>query len=298
MRRFSRLPRWLRLLLMTTVVSLCLTINAIALTEFLDVLKPRLATPTLPSPSSSPAAPTSLATPAPSIHPEATLDQAFKTVGKASGGPAVTLESAAPAQSEPKYGHFPYAEAQSEAMVLVAAYPEGGNFRDERLHPEAASALLKMVAAARVQGIWLVPASGFRTLAQQRTLFNDQIAAKGSPEAAAKVSAPPGYSEHHTGYAVDLVDGSLPQVQDISAAFASAPAYRWLVSHAARFGFELSFPEKNPQGIAFEPWHWRYVGSPEAKALFAQIQASGSGQRVSSGRAATGQPAATLGDSL
>ena len=171
-----------------------------------------------------------------------------------------------------KYGHRPYAALDAADLVQVASYPEGTSQRAEKMHPEAAAALLNMVAAARADGIWLVPASGFRTFAQQRTLFNTQVAKKGSPEAAAKISAPPGYSEHHTGYAIDLADGNSPQNQDISPAFANTPAYRWLVNNAATYRFELSFPENNPQGVSFEPWHWRYVGSPQAKATFGQSQ--------------------------
>ena len=180
--------------------------------------------------------------------------------------------AAQPTSAQPKYGHFPYAAQDTSDMVQVASYPEGKRQRTEKMHPEAAKALLDMVAAARADGIWLVPASGFRTFAQQRTLFNAQVAKKGSPEAAAKISAPPGYSEHHTGYAIDLTDGTAPQAQDISPAFANTPAYQWLVNNAATHGFELSFPENNPQGISFEPWHWRYVGNPQAKATFGKKQ--------------------------
>ena len=159
-------------------------------------------------------------------------------------------------------------------MVQVASYPEGSTQRAEHMHPEAAKALLDMVADARADGVWLVPASGFRTFAQQRTLFNAQVAKRGSPEAAAKTSAPPGYSEHHTGYAIDLTDGTFAQNQDISPAFTTSPAYQWLIDNAANHGFELSFPENNPQGIAFEPWHWRYVGSPQAQATFGKTPQS------------------------
>ena len=169
-------------------------------------------------------------------------------------------------------------------MVQIASYPEGRTQRTETLHPDAAKALLDMIAAARADGIWLVPASGFRTLAQQRTLFNAQVAKRKSPEAAAKISAPPGYSEHHTGYAVDLTDGSLAQNQDISPAFASTPAYQWLLKNAATYGFELSFPESNPQGISFEPWHWRYVGTRHARVTFGKdkppVQIGGATEKV------------------
>lgn len=169
-------------------------------------------------------------------------------------------------QEAAQYGHLPYTEGSAEEMMLVASYAEGaGTHRAETLQPEAAEALLEMIAAARVDGIWLIPASGFRTIAEQRTLFNAQIERKGSPEVAAKVSAPPGYSEHHTGYAVDLADGTLPQNQDISDSFAESPAYQWLLENAATHSFELSFPEGNKQGISFEPWHWRYVGSVQSR---------------------------------
>ncbi|MEL7333600.1 MAG: M15 family metallopeptidase [Cyanobacteria bacterium J06560_2] len=174
-------------------------------------------------------------------------------------------DTAAQSQQLAKYGHFPYLEGNPADMSLVASYAEGTGHRAETLHPEAAAALLEMVAAARVDGIWLVPASGFRTIAQQRTLFNAQIERKGSPEAAARISAPPGYSEHHTGYAVDLADGALPQTQDIDDSFADTEAYQWLLANAQNHGFELSFPQDNPQGIAFEPWHWRYIGSVQSR---------------------------------
>ena len=168
-------------------------------------------------------------------------------------------------QPAEKYGHRAYTEGNEDDMVLVASYVEGSEHRAETLHPETARALLEMTAAARLDGIWLVPASGFRTITEQRAIFNAQIERQGSPEAAAKVSAPPGYSEHHTGFAVDLADGSLPQTQDINDSFADTAAYQWLLANAANYGFELSFPENNDQGLSFEPWHWRYVGSVQSR---------------------------------
>ncbi|MEL6816702.1 MAG: M15 family metallopeptidase, partial [Cyanobacteria bacterium J06598_3] len=188
--------------------------------------------------------------------------------------------SSATPKPEAKYGHFTYPVANPAQMSLIARYAEGDGQRPETLHPEAATALLEMVAAARAAGIWLVPASGFRTIAQQRTLFNDQMAAKGSPEAAALVSAPPGYSEHHTGYAVDLTDGSLPQAEDISLAFADSPAYQWLRENASQYGYELSFPEGNAQGISYEPWHWRYIGSLAARQSLGLVKAEAAGDSV------------------
>lgn len=266
MKQFYRLPRWLRIVLPAIAVSLCLGINAVAFSEMMVLF--------------------------PQMHPNQILNQLNRTVleeVEAKPGvltelpplPTATVSSEPvsepvpvsetapePLKLEPKYGHFPYAEGNAAEMERIASYAEGDTQRYEILHSDAAAKLLEMVAAARVEGIWLVPTSGFRTIAEQRTLFNAQIAAKGSPEAAAVTSAPPGYSEHHTGYAVDLTDGTLPPSEDVSLAFAESPAYDWLLANADRFDFEISFTADNPQGIAYEPWHWRYIGSPAAQAAF------------------------------
>ena len=301
MKLFNRFPRWLRLLGLASFVALCVGINAIAIKGIAQLLSrppvtaaPSETTALKISPVESPLEPSiestntpSLNTPSlntpglntssPTAKPEAKAStisttaqinqvQTNQTQTNQTGAKATPANNQPSAQ--PKFGHRPYAALDSANLVQVASYPEGKSQRAEKMHPEAAAALLNMVAAARADGIWLVPASGFRTFAQQRTLFTTQVAKKGSPEAAAKISAPPGYSEHHTGYAIDLADGNSPQNQDISPAFVNTPAYRWLVNNAAAYSFELSFPANNPQGVSFEPWHWRYVGSPQARATF------------------------------
>ena len=76
------------------------------------------------------------------------------------------------------------------------------------------------------------------------------------------VSAPPGFSEHHTGYALDICDDTLV----LDESFASTEAYRWLQDNARAFNFEMSFPESGQ--VAFEPWHWRFEGETEAIEAF------------------------------
>lgn len=171
-----------------------------------------------------------------------------------------------------KFGHLPYPERDSEKMIPIASYGVGKYQRFEELAPDAGLALMKMIYAARHDGIWLVPVSGFRSIDYQEKLFERQIQRKGSVRAAAKVSAPPGYSEHHTGYAIDLTDGYLKN-DDITIKFAETETFKWLTHNASEFGFELSFTKQNPQGISYEPWHWRYVGSEEAKKLFSRARA-------------------------
>jgi D-alanyl-D-alanine carboxypeptidase len=67
------------------------------------------------------------------------------------------------------------------------------------------------------------------------------------------VNAIPGYSEHHTGRALDLHAGD---GKPLETAFENHPAFSWLCDHAAEFNFHLSYPRGNPDGINYEPWHW------------------------------------------
>ena len=275
MKLLKQLPRWLRFSGLAAFVALCVGVNAIAFTEILRSLQSR---PPLPNASPPKTANLKISPIQPATSPDPAPETSAPTfISTRTSTPLAALPPAASSPSIPntansqpalKYGHLPYTAQNPADMVQIASYPEGDTQRTETMHPDAAKALLDMIAAARADGVWLVPASGFRTLAQQRTLFNAQVAKQKSPAAAAKISAPPGYSEHHTGYAIDLTDGSFAQNQDISPAFAASPAYQWLQKNAATHGFELSFPENNPQGISFEPWHWRYVGTRQARVTF------------------------------
>lgn len=166
------------------------------------------------------------------------------------------------------YGHLPFPEAERSRLVSVGKFVRENYVREESLDQEAAQAFLQMVAAAKADGVLLMPISGFRSIADQKELFDRQIQRQGSPEAAAKLSAPPGHSEHHTGYAIDIADVQRPDA-DTKYAFEATTAYSWLSVNAAKYGFEQSFPEQNRQGVSFEPWHWRYIQSPRATQMFA-----------------------------
>lgn len=169
------------------------------------------------------------------------------------------------AGSGPKYGHFSYKEAPASDLVEAGRYRDTG--RVVRLRTAAAKAFKEMVAAADQAGIKIIPISGFRSVAYQRDLFARAVKRYGSEKKAARWVAPPGYSEHATGLALDLGDGTR-RVNDVESSFSETPAAHWLATNADRFGFELSFPPNNPQGVNHEPWHWRFVGSEQARALF------------------------------
>ena len=166
----------------------------------------------------------------------------------------------------PKLGHFAYAEVAPEYLVEVGHYRQTP--RVVQLHRTAAEALARMIAAAASAGLELVPISGFRSVEYQAKLWAKAIEKRGSEIEAARWVAPAGHSEHHTGLAVDLGEGPEPE-SDVEPAFGDTASYAWLAKNAASFGFEMSFPANNSQGIGCEPWHWRFVGTAEAENVFA-----------------------------
>lgn len=177
--------------------------------------------------------------------------------------PVATTASAANRKaSESLLGHLPYAEAPANTLQPITG---DSNIR---LRVSAAKQFQAMVEAAQADGITLVPISGFRSIADQKYLFFDVKAERGQVATQrAQTSAPPGYSEHHTGYAVDIGDGTQPET-NLHPNFDATPAFYWLQANAARFSFELSFPKNNSQGVSYEPWHWRFVGDQDSLETF------------------------------
>ena len=146
----------------------------------------------------------------------------------------------------------PPACAEPTRLALVGRDRAG---RELWLRDDAAGAWRAMHAAARADGVELVPVSGFRSAEYQAGLVARKLAG-GQPLAKIlEVSALPGHSEHHLGTTLDLHGGDGPLLE---AGFERTAAFAWLQRHARRFGFTLSYPRDNPWGIAYEPWHWRF----------------------------------------
>ena len=87
----------------------------------------------------------------------------------------------------------------------------------------------------------------------QKELIEKKLAQGQSIENILKVSAAPGYSEHHTGRALDL---NSPGCDVLEECFEDTRAFAWLSLEAAEFGFGMSYGKANAHGIAYEPWHW------------------------------------------
>lgn len=212
------------------------------------------------------------------------------------GGGADSGSSAGSGSSESAAEPTPAPQAGSVSvdfsdgrMILVnnnLALPEGYTLETQtadaatgkELQSEAAQAFAAMQAAAKLDGVSLILQSGYRSVEYQQGLFDQQVekmiktglSQEQAEEQAKTVVAVPGYSEHNTGYAADILTESY-RIMD--SGFADTDAYAWLVEHAAEHGFIERYPKDKSAitGIIFEPWHWRYVGPENAAA----IQASG-----------------------
>jgi len=133
--------------------------------------------------------------------------------------------------------------------------------REQRTTPGAARAWQLMKAAALDDQINLQLVSAFRSVEYQAGIIRRKQARGFSTADIYRVSAAPGFSEHHTGCALDL---STPSYAVLEEEFAESPAYAWLAEHAQRFGFVESFPNNNIHELVWEPWHWAWHPEPEA----------------------------------
>ena len=156
-------------------------------------------------------------------------------------------------------GHLPYKETPKEKLVLIEPNIE--------VHIDMRDSLIEMRDEAKKNGIYLVFLSGYRSVNLQKDIFYSLKSIRNQEAAErARVSAPPGYSEHSTGFAIDIGDATQRET-DFETDFENTDAFRWLIKNAAKFHFKLSFNKDNKY-IDYEPWHWRYEGSIEALKVF------------------------------
>lgn len=140
----------------------------------------------------------------------------------------------------------------SEATDLVSVGPDHLQ-REARLTPGAATAWCAMRDAAATEGVELILVSSFRSVARQAEILAGKLAKGLTLEQILEVSAYPGYSEHHSGNAVDI--GTV-DARHLEEEFEFTHAFDWLCENAGKFGFAMTYPRDNPFGIAYEPWHW------------------------------------------
>ena len=159
---------------------------------------------------------------------------------------------------EPGY----YAEAhQLPLMAEPYVLEYAGKDRYRRplwLEYSAKAAWLRMQKAGKLDNVHLQAISGYRSHLYQLGIFRRKMARGQSVAEILTVNAAPGFSEHHSGRALDISAIGEPAAE---VSFQLTGAYAWLRRFAADFGFRLSYPQDNPHGISFEPWHWYHAGS-------------------------------------
>lgn len=141
---------------------------------------------------------------------------------------------------------------QREPASLVVAHV-ANNGRNFALTPAAAAAWHAMQAAARADGVPLALVSAFRSVDVQCDIIRRKLAGGMAIGEILQSVAPPGYSEHHTGRAIDI---GTTEEDALEAVFERTPSFTWLRTHAQQFGFVMSYPPDNVEGYVYEPWHW------------------------------------------
>jgi D-alanyl-D-alanine carboxypeptidase len=154
------------------------------------------------------------------------------------------------------YGRNPRRPAYAETQELEDVEPNIVG-RMQRLAPSTARAWREMKAAALADGVELLIVSGFRSVRYQVELIRNKLARGQDIRSILEVNAAPGFSEHHTGRAVDI---ATPGSRPLTVEFETSPAFAWLGANAGRFGFAMPYGRGNVHGFSYEPWHWSQIG--------------------------------------
>lgn len=203
--------------------------------------------------------------------------QTPNSAAPSSGGPASPSFSPSLSSSLPEPVELPW-----NLTLVNASHPLPEDFavvtktlvNGEGFDARAFDALTEMLGDCQAAGLQPLVCSAYRSTQTQEVLFQRQVdyymAGGSSSEdayaAAAKEIAVPGTSEHSLGLAADIVDAA-HQVLDRSQE--NTAVQKWLMEHCWEYGFILRYPNDKSEitEIIYEPWHYRYVGKEDAKAI-------------------------------
>jgi len=132
------------------------------------------------------------------------------------------------------------------------------------INKDAYQAFVQMCNSAKLENISLWITSAYRTYAYQNWLYNHMLKKQGITKTN-RDTAKPGFSEHQTGLAIDIVQ----KRGFLLTGFEKTKQFEWLSAHAYKFGFILRYPKEKESltGYLYEPWHYRYVGIETAKKI-------------------------------
>ena len=169
---------------------------------------------------------------------------------------------------------FEQADDVSGLVKISKKSYQDAKYGTQYIHPEALNALEELVADAREAGFRRTRlVETHRTSSIQRQRFNESVAwrvrdgmsEQEAYEAAHLVTALPGESEHHLGMTLDI----LQRGDSMAQSFGKTKFAKWLANNASEYGFIIRYPDgmREMTGILYEPWHFRFVGEPFAKAI-------------------------------
>lgn len=131
--------------------------------------------------------------------------------------------------------------------------------------PEVVTGMNEMMAAFQTQSdiSSVMVSSAYRNVDDQQKMYDNDLAKNGTDTSETVAKA--GYSEHHSGYALDLSYNSAAG----TAYLDGTGSYSWLIENCYKYGFIIRYPEGKTAvtGMAYEPWHFRYIGKVHAEAL-------------------------------
>lgn len=158
-----------------------------------------------------------------------------------------------------KYHKLPSNYEAKDLVTLSKTYSSRGH----KIKKAASEPLMKMIDAARADGLNLLVISGYRTESTQRGLFNNSVKRHGMDHALI-YSAKPGHSEHQLGLAVDL--------NSTEESFDQTKEYKWLKANSYKYGFIERYPKGKEfiTGYGYEPWHYRYLGVDLATKVYTE----------------------------
>lgn len=154
-------------------------------------------------------------------------------------------------------------ESNYEPNDLEAISSKYNRSVNGKLRKVAKEAFEKMCEAAKKDNITIYNGSGYRSYNYQKSLYNRYVSIDGL-KAAETYSARPGYSEHQTGLALDIINGRGFFISHTDK------EYTWLINNSYKYGFILRYPKgkENITGYMYEEWHFRYLGLDVAKKVY------------------------------
>lgn len=156
------------------------------------------------------------------------------------------------------------------ADLVYPDVPFSGPEAAMQMRQEAAEALEELIASGEDEGMYLGLVSAYRSFDYQRQIYAARHAEVGT-DATDLYMSRPGYSEHQTGLAADVISIANPDCM-LGECFADTPEGQWVAENAHQHGFVIRYLEgmEDVTGYPYEPWHLRYVGEETATEVYAE----------------------------